>query len=375
MRARCSFARFAAFVPLVCLWLSGCSKALPAAELEKAAAPAQRSPDEVSIAEPSRQFIDVQEISPVHSGSTLTVPAHVEYRNGAMSQVGAPLEGRITAVDVNVSQHVNAGDPLFTLDCPDAASMRAAVLVADASWKEAQAELDRQHRMQREGVGIERDVVAAETKVASADAERARVKASVGSIGVGTGTGVVVRAPIAGVVITRKASPGMSVQRGGDPLVEIGDPSGVWVVADVFERDLPRVRTGETGRASFPSLNQSFSGRIASVGTVVTTNLRTASVFVTLETSTRLLRPGMEGRVEFDTADAGVTLPVDAVLIKDGKDPIVWVQKDRLTFVRRRVVVGQAMGGRVPIVSGLAPGDKVVVRGALLLDGSADQLS
>ncbi len=73
-------------------------------------------------------------------------------------------------------------------------------------------------------------------------------------------------------------------------------------------------------------------------------------------------------------ADAGLTLPVNAVLIKDGKDPVVYVQKDPLTFVRRRVVVAQPVEGRVQIVSGLSPGEKVVVRGALLLDGSADQL-
>ena len=82
----------------------------------------------------------------------------------------------------------------------------------------------------------------------------------------------------------------------------------------------------------------------------------------------------MYGRAEIDAADAGITLPVAAVLIKDGKEPVVYVQKDPLTFVRRRVVVAQPVGGRVQIVSGLSPGDKVVVRGALLLDGSSDQL-
>ena len=53
---------------------------------------------------------------------------------------------------------------------------------------------------------------------------------------------------------------------------------------------------------------------------------------------------------------------------------VVYVQRDDLTFVRRRVVVAQPVDGRVQIVSGLTPGEKVVVRGALLLDGAADQL-
>jgi cobalt-zinc-cadmium efflux system membrane fusion protein len=52
----------------------------------------------------------------------------------------------------------------------------------------------------------------------------------------------------------------------------------------------------------------------------------------------------------------------------------VYVQKDPLTYLRRPVVLAQPVEGRVQIVSGLSPGEKVVVRGALLLDGSADQL-
>ena len=198
------------------------------------------------------------------------------------------------------------------------------------------------------------------------------------SIGKGTGSAVVVRAPIAGIVIARKASAGMAVQSGGDPLVEIGDTNALWVVADVFERDLSHVQPGAKTRIVFPSLNREMEGRVASVGGVVASALRTAPVYLTpvgpTDAKGLALRPGMYGRVEIDASDAGLTLPVGAVLIKDGKDPVVYVQKDALTFVRRRVVVAQPVEGRVQIVSGLAPGEKVVVRGALLLDGSSDQL-
>ena len=87
------------------------------------------------------------------------------------------------------------------------------------------------------------------------------------------------------------------------------------------------------------------------------------------------LRPGMYGRVQIDGATTNLTLPTDAILIKDGKESFVYIEKDPLTFVRRPVVVAQhSEDGRVRIVSGISPGDKVVVRGALLLDGSADQL-
>ncbi len=369
-------------IAVLCLLAAGCTQ--PQAEQKpEAASPPAAEDGVVRIQDASRQFIEVEQVSGVKSESSITAPARVDFRDGAISQVGTPLEGRIVTVHVLMGQRVKVGDPLVTLDCPDAATMRASAAVAEASLREARSELDRQRRMQQEGVGIERDVMAAETKVSSAEAELARVEAGAVSIGKGTGSAVVVRAPIAGIVIARKASAGMAVQSGGDPLVEIGDTNALWIVADVFERDLSHVQPGAKTRIIFPSLNREMEARVASVGSVVASALRTAPVYLTAATPGGpgdadakgvVLRPGMYGRVEIDASDAGLTLPVGAVLIKDGKDPVVYVQKDALTFVRRRVVVAQPVEGRVQIVSGLSPGEKVVIRGALLLDGSSDQL-
>ena len=328
----------------------------------------------VRIQQASLPFINVQEVTGEGTRSTLSAPARVDFRDGAVSQIGAPLEGRVVTVHVRLSQRVSVGDPLVTLDCPEAAAMRAAAQVADASLREARIELERQRRMQREGVGIERDVVAAETKVSAAEAELARVQAGAVSIGSGTASAVVIRSPINGVVISRKASLGMSVQKGGDPLVEVGDGKAIWVVADVFERDLTRIRTGLKSQTVFPSSSGPIEGAVTAIGSVVDSALRTAPVYISVPASAQALRPGMFGRTRIETADAVLTLPVAAVLIKDGKEPIVYLQKEPLVFVRRRVVIAQPVDGRVQVVSGLSPGDKVVVSGALLLDGASDQL-
>jgi cobalt-zinc-cadmium efflux system membrane fusion protein len=361
-----------------CLVAGGCTTQTTAEQASpKGDPPADATPHQdgiVKIREASRPFIEVEEVSGAKTDSTISAPARMEFRDGAVSQVGVPLDGRVQTVHVSLGQQVQRGDALVTLDCPDAAATRASVEVAQAALREARSELERQRRMQKEGVGTERDLVSAETKVSSSEAEVARAESAAGSIGNGTATAVVVRAPIAGIVIIRKASVGMAVQHGGDPLFEIGDASSLWVVADVFERDLRGVRTGSKGRIAFPSVGHDIDGRVASVGAVVGSGLRTAPVYLTIEGARPALRPGTYGRVEIQIADAAVTLPTSAVLIKDGMDPVVYVQQDALTYQRRSVVIAQPVEGRVQVVSGLSPGDKVVVRGALLLDGSADQL-
>ena len=132
----------------------------------------------------------------------------------------------------------------------------------------------------------------------------------------------------------------------------------------------------EGGHASItlPSVDTPLEGRVESIGTVVATGLRAAPVRIVLESPVPPLRPGMYGRAELQAFDGDLTVPTESILIKDGKESVVYVQKDELTFERRTVTVGQHVGGRIQIVSGLAPGDRVVVRGTLLLDGAAEQL-
>jgi cobalt-zinc-cadmium efflux system membrane fusion protein len=374
--AACGRAGFVWVLSVCSVVAAGCSRptaAQSSPQTEQQASPAHED-GVVTIQQASRPFIEVEEVSATKSDSMVSAPARVDFRDGAVSQVGVPLDGRVQVVHVLVGQKVRIGDPLVTLDCPDAAAMRASIDVAQASLREARLELERQRRMQDEGVGTGRDLVAAETKVSAAEAEVARTESGAHSIGAGTAAAVVVRAPITGIVIVRKASVGMAVQRGGDPLIEIGDASALWIVADVFERDLAGVHVGATGRVTFASVGHDLLGRVNSVGTVVGSGLRTAPVYLSLDASSAMLRPGMYGRVEIQGTDAAVTLPTSAVLIKDGSNPVVYVQKDPLTYLRRPVVLAQPVEGRVQIVSGLSPGEKVVVRGALLLDGSADQL-
>jgi cobalt-zinc-cadmium efflux system membrane fusion protein len=82
----------------------------------------------------------------------------------------------------------------------------------------------------------------------------------------------------------------------------------------------------------------------------------------------------MFGRAHIMTVAQGATLPAEAVLIRGGNDWVVYVAKGDDTFERRSITAGRPLDGRVQVLSGLSPGDRVVVSGALLLDGSAEQL-
>ena len=123
--------RASALVVLYILIAAAVSSCSAPAAAEK---PARSVPDAipqddgvVHIREASRPFIVTESVSGARSGASVSAPARVDFRDGAVSQLGAPLDGRIVKVDVQIGQRVSEGDPLLTLDCPDAAEMRAAV--------------------------------------------------------------------------------------------------------------------------------------------------------------------------------------------------------------------------------------------------------
>jgi cobalt-zinc-cadmium efflux system membrane fusion protein len=112
-----------------------------------------------------------------------------------------------------------------------------------------------------------------------------------------------------------------------------------------------------------------------SVGQALTGSLRTAPVYIALDSDDVTVRAGMFARASISLpATDAIVLPAEAVLIEDGVKTIVYVKKAEGQYVARSVEVGPSIGGKVQILSGLVAGDEVVTTGALLLDGAAEQL-
>jgi cobalt-zinc-cadmium efflux system membrane fusion protein len=299
----------------------------------------------------------------------------VAFRDGAVSQINLPISGRVTQVHVKTGDRVKAGDPLITLTSPDAAAARASLAADQAELDAAKKEVTRQQQMATTGVGIESEKVAAEAKLRQIEAELARAQTTAGILGGGGGSTIVVRAPIDGTVISRRASVGSVAEPGGDPLIEIGNPSALWVVADVFERDLGQVHEGAEVDIEVSAGQAPLHGHVATVGSALTGSLRTAPVYIALDGGDDSMRAGMFARATIKAkAGQSIVLPVESVLVKDGKRYIVYTKQAGEKYGPKEVTVGRSIDGRVEILSGLAVGDQVVTKGALLLDSAAEQL-
>jgi len=176
-------------------------------------------------------------------------------------------------------------------------------------------------------------------------------------------------------VITIRTAVGASVTPGGEALLELGDPTRLQVVAQVPQGDLRRIAVGQEASVELPALAARVAARVENFNPRVDPESRRGQVYLALTKRIDGLRAGMLAQVALRVgAKADVLVPVSAVLIKDGKRRVVYVEREDGTFEAREVQTGRNQDGQVVILQGLTAGERVVVRGALLLDTQAEQL-
>jgi cobalt-zinc-cadmium efflux system membrane fusion protein len=181
--------------------------------------------------------------------------------------------------------------------------------------------------------------------------------------------------PISGIVVERGGSIGATVGSDAD-LFKIIDLSSVWIDANVFEKDLGRVKVGQAVTVKVPAFPDSvYSGRVTMISSRVDPETRTVQVRTEVPNRDGRLKPDMFANVEIVTSAkrTAISIPINAVL-DDGGRSVVFVA-DGKDYKKKDVTLGIKSADRVEIVSGLSEGDKVVVKGNYLLleQGKAGQ--
>ncbi|MEI8258135.1 MAG: efflux RND transporter periplasmic adaptor subunit, partial [Deltaproteobacteria bacterium] len=181
--------------------------------------------------------------------------------------------------------------------------------------------------------------------------------------------------PIAGVVLEMNARLGQTVGA-DDTLFVVGETDHVWLVLDVYERDMDRVHDGDEVRVqTVAHPGRVFEGRVARLGAVVDRERRVATATVILANADGALRPGMSATARILSSggtaaggDAGlaVVVPRGAVQTVDGQT-LVFVQRGPGRFQMRPIERGADIEGDVEITRGLRAGEPVVVEGAFVL--------
>jgi RND family efflux transporter MFP subunit len=318
----------------------------------------------------------------------------IQARKDGEAVVSAPTAGHLLARDAfpRIGTRVAIDQPLATIlpkvagDQVDVASLELAVERARSEHQFALREQERLKQLVSQRAASTRDLNEAENaeRVAKAElvaaTERlARYRRSLGGEGSADDPGIRVRAPIAGTLAEILVTAGSYVDE-GDEMFHIVDTERLWLEVSVAEADLGRLRNPRRAWFSIEGFPHSFAidpatgGELVAFGTLVDPVRRTVPLLFEFPNPDGELRVGMFADVRVSTGDSAddTAVPVAAVVEEAGQD-VVYVMRGGESFERRVVRLGIRDGDYVQVIEGVAPGERVVTRGAYLvrLAGSA----
>ncbi|OWY66619.1 efflux transporter periplasmic adaptor subunit [cyanobacterium TDX16] len=176
---------------------------------------------------------------------------------------------------------------------------------------------------------------------------------------------VTVTAPISGRVADREVTIGQSFQDAGGKLMTIVNDSRVYATANIYEKDLDKVKNGQLVKVTVASMpNRTFTGRVAVIGSVVEGETRVVPVKAEIENSSGVLKPGMFAQLEVltDRTATALAIPSSAVIEANGKQ-MVYIQNGN-AYQPVEVILGQTIGDTIEVKSGLFEGDAIVTQRA-----------
>jgi RND family efflux transporter MFP subunit len=288
------------------------------------------------------------------------------------------LTGRVAAVPVKEGDRVRAGQVLVRLEDDEilvqVRQAEAAVAQAQANLENAIPNLARMESLYDSGAVSKAQLDAARLQLSTAKAQVAQAEAALGFAQLQAHHAVVV-SPLTGTVTHRYVDPGSlaSLMPGQSNLVTVAQIDTVYVVLDVSETDLGRLRVGQQVAISADAYPQrKFLGSVREIAPSADSRTRNFRIKVAVENPDHALKPGMFARGDITVAQIGdaLVIPRDAVVSASGRRTVFVVEAGKARI--REVRLGQLSGPVVQILSGLRVGESVVVAGLdQLADGTA----
>ena len=344
----------------------------------KAASPpadAAETPAELSAAQLG--YLEFGRVEERAAPDVATLGGTIEFDDEHTARLNAVVPGRITELLVAVGDRVAADQPLLALESPELRAAQAEYVRADADLTVARKAAERAHRLAAVQAVSDKDLLQAteDAEKAAADFDRAtavleRLRVKPGE----TTSRYLLRSPVAGTVVERRAVLGMEVSpESADALVVVSDLSRVRVNVRVPERQLGLVRPGQAVRVRVDAYPDDFPGDVVAVSAVVDDATRTVVARTLVPNPDLRLKPAMFARVVVKgAADARLlAVPTEAVL-SDGARTQVVVRDGAGRLAIRPVELGAEIDGHVQILSGVAVGDEIVTHGALFAARALD---
>lgn len=311
-------------------------------------------------------------------GGVISATGKVEANADRIAHVSPRISGKIVNVRASLGDSVSAGQALATLDSVELGEALGRYHQSKTKLALTHSNMERIKNLVEKKIAARKDILQAETDFKTAQTELHTDEERLSLFGVAAsdlkGDGhkkplLPVRSPIGGIITEKHAIVG-ELSDPSKSLYTVADLSSVWVMVDINEKDLAKVRKGQAAIVTvgaFP--DQKLKGRITYIADLVNDATRTVKARIAVANPGRKLKPEMFATVELALpADTPPVLAVseDAFQELEGRK-VLFVTDNDIEFEPRKVELGRVSGGMAEVVSGLKEGERFAVKGSFLL--------
>jgi membrane fusion protein, heavy metal efflux system len=363
-----------AAVLTVMLLFAGCEGAGPPA------GNAKNSSDAELFTIPPQQMSHVQilKVQPTTLTRMLRLTGAVAYNGFHTIPVITQVSGPVSRIVVVPGQKVNQGEAMLYVSSPDYSQLRTNYLKTKDAYALAQKAYARAKDLYDHKAIAEQTLEQAQSAEVQASGDLVAALAALKVLGIQDPDELVqgppsyevpVKATIGGEVVEQDVASGQLLQSGATQCFMISDTSTVWVLVNVYQKDLPYIRVGDVVTIQTDSYSQAFRGRISYVAASLDPNTRTLQARIETANPGEKLKKDMyvTATVNAGTLPNAIALP-DAAILRDSENqPFVYAATSANQFGRRSVTLGETSNGQTQITSGVKPGDQIIGDGSLFL--------
>jgi len=314
--------------------------------------------------------MSIESAGPARIKTSLQLPGEIKFNEDRTAHVVPRVAGVVDSVSANLGQEVKRGQVLAVLSSPGLSEQRSALQSAQRRLELARSTYEREKKLWEEKISPQQDYLQAQQAMQEAQIAVANANQKLLALGATPGSAALgryeLRAPFDGMVVEKHISLGESVGEAVN-VFTISDLSTVWAEISVAANNLNLVRIGEPVTIRSTAFDQTASGTVSYVGSLIGAQTRTATARVTLTNPQRVWRPGLFVNVELvaSEADAPVTVSAEAVQTVEDK-PTVFLKVPG-GFLPQHVQTGRSDGKRIEIVGGLKPGAPYAASGSFVV--------
>jgi membrane fusion protein, heavy metal efflux system len=338
----------------------------------------------VVLSDAQLQMINVGAVSEYTFPLQREAVGNIDFNEDLETQVFPPYQGRISQLYAKLGDNVSRGQVLFTIESPDLIQAESNLIAAAGVLDLTSKTLQRARQLHDVQGIADKDLEQAVSDQQTAEGALKAARDAVVVFGKSpeeidrmvrtreVDPFLLVRSPVSGRVTARNAAPGVFVQPGNTPApYSVADISRIWLNASVTESDMPLVKKGQQIRVTLMAFpERTFEGRISALGSTVDPQLHRGLVRAEIDDPKHELLPGMFASFVIVTGDPvkAAGMPLDGVVREGDGSMTVWVTTDGHHFTQRTVKLGLQHGGYDQVIDGVTAGERVVVKGAIILD-------